>query len=142
MALSSGELQSLWSKVSRLLSETKVFKAPSSDGYTWWVCNDSLPSPHTVTKSKTHTGRYICDKQCVGWKSGNICAHCLAVAEDDKHLVRTTKSRGSSNLTKAVYRGKYKHAGKKKPSDSRRKYGDSVHLPLHKKTDRIPLSDI
>lgn len=62
-ALSTGELQSLWSKASRLLSETKVLKAPSSDGNTWWVCSDSSPLPHIVTKSKTHTGRYMCDKQ-------------------------------------------------------------------------------
>ena len=148
-ALSSGELQSLWSKASRLLNQTKVLKAPSSNENTWWVCSDSSPSPHIiVTKSKGHTGRYMCDKQCVGWKSRNICAHCLAVAEDDKQLetfltwLSTTKSHGSVNLTKAVYHGTYKHAGKKKPPTSRRKYGDSMHLPLHEKTDRIPLSDI
>ena len=144
--LSDGELQSLWSKASRLLSETKVLKAPGPEGNTWWVSSDSSPSPHIVTKSKTNTGRYMCDKQCVGWKSRNICAHCLAVAEDDKQLksfliwFRTTKTPSSTNLTKAVYHGTYKHAGQKKPP--RRKYGDAVHLPLKQKTDRIPLSDI
>ena len=25
----------------------------------------------------------MCDKLCVGWKSRNVCAHCLAVAEDN-----------------------------------------------------------
>ena len=143
--LSDGELQSLWSKASRLLSEAKVLKAPGSDGNTWWVSSDSSPSPHIVTKSKTNTGRYMCDKQCVGWKSRNICAHCLAVAEEDMQLknfliwFRTTKN-PCSNLTKAVYHGTYKHAGQKKPP--RKKYGDAVHLPLDQKTDRIPLSDI
>ena len=144
--LSDDELQSLWSKASRLLSESKVLKAPGSEENTWWVSSDSSPSPHIVTKSKTNTGRYMCDKQCVGWKCRNICAHCLAVAEDDKQLksfliwFRTTKTPSSINLTKAVYHGTYKHAGQKKPP--RRKYGDAVHLPLNQKTDRIPLSDI
>ena len=145
--LSDGELQSLWSKASRLLSEMKVLKAPGSDGNNvWWVSSDSSPSPHIVTKSKTNTGRYMCDKQCVGWKSRNICAHCLAVAEEDMELknfliwFRTTKNPCSTNLTKAVYHGTYKHAGQKKPP--RRKYGDAVHLPLDQKTDRIPLTDI
>ena len=35
--LSDGELQSLWSKASQLVSEAKVLKAPGSDGNTWWV---------------------------------------------------------------------------------------------------------
>ena len=88
----------------------------------------------------------MCDKQCVGWKSRNICTHCIAVAEEDMQLknfliwFRTTKNPCSTNLTKAVYHGTYKHAGQKKPP--RRKYGDAVHLPLDQKTDRIPLSDI
>ena len=62
----------------------------------------------------------MCDNHCVGWKSRNICAHCLAVAEVDKQLkhfliwFRTTKVHCSSNLTKAVYHGTYKHAGQKR----------------------------
>ena len=47
--LSKGELQSLWTKASRLLGEMKVLKAPGSDGNTWWVSSDSSPLPH-VTK--------------------------------------------------------------------------------------------
>ena len=99
--LSDGELQSLWSKAFQL-SKMKVLKVPVSDGNTWWVFSDSSPSPHIVTKSKTNTGRYMCDNHCVGWKSRNIC--CLAVAEVYKQLkhfliwFHTTKS---SNLTKA-----------------------------------------
>ena len=122
--LSNGELQSLWSKASQLLNKMKVLKAPGSDGNTWWVSSDSSPSPHIVTKSKTNTGRYMCDNQCVGWKSRNMCAHCLAAAEDDKQLknfliwFRTTKVHCSTNLTKAVYHGTYKHAGQKKPPSS------------------------
>ena len=72
----------------------------------------------------------------VGWKSRHVCTHCIAVAEDkqlENFLIwfRTTKS--SANLTTAVYCGTYKHAGHKSPP--RRKYGDSVHLPLDQKTE-------
>ncbi len=35
---------------------------------------------------KLDTGRYMCDKQCVGWKSRNICAHCLAVVKTAKEF--------------------------------------------------------
>ena len=78
----------------------------------------------------------MCDKQCIGWKSRNICAHCLAVAEDDKQLKRflirskfwfhTTKTPNSTNLTKAVYHRTYKHAGQK--NLPRKKYGDAVPM--------------
>ena len=52
--LSDGELQSLWSKASLLLSEGKVLKAPGSDSNARWVASDSSPLPHIVTKSKTN----------------------------------------------------------------------------------------
>ena len=146
--LSDGELQSLWSKASRLLSDGKVVQAPGSVSTTRWVASDSSASPHVVTMSKTGKGRYMCDSQCVGWKSRSICAHCLATAEDNNDIFdfllwfRSSKlSKNDGNLTKAVYHGTYKHAGKKQPTRSR-KYGDAVHLPLSEKTDRIPLSEL
>lgn len=73
--LSDGELESLWSKASRLLNDGKVVKAPGSCSKTRWVASDSSASPHVVTLSKTGKGRFMCDGHCVGWKSRGICAH-------------------------------------------------------------------
>ena len=90
-------------------------------------------SPHVVTTSKVNPTRYTCDKQCVGWRAHNICAHCIAAAEDNNELqdflTWFTASKGKKgNLTDAVYHGTYKHAGLKKPP--RRRYGDATHLPV------------
>ena len=94
---------------------------------------------------KANQLRYVCDKQCIGWKTHNICAHYIAVAEDnnelDQFLVWFASSKGKEcNLTNAVYHGTYKHAGSKRPP--RRKYGDINHLPVDHKTDRLPLCDV
>ena len=81
----------------------------------------------------------------MGWRAHNICAHCIAEAEDNNELQEFltwfTASKGKkSNLTDAIYHGTYKHAGLKKPP--RRRYGDTIHLPTEQKTDRLALSDI
>ena len=86
-----------------------------------------------------------CDKQCIGWKAHNLCAHCIAVAEDNnelnQYLAWFASSKGKEfNLTNTVYHGTYKHAGLKKPP--RRKYGDVNHMSVDHKTDRLPLSDV
>lgn len=79
--LSDGQLKAMWMKASRLMSEKKVIKAPDSNPKTRWVSSDSSSSPHVV---KVNPRRYICDKQCVGWKNHNICAHCVAAAESSR----------------------------------------------------------
>lgn len=132
-------------KASRLLNEKKVIKAPGGNPKTRWVSSDTASSPHVVTTSKVNPTRYTCDKQCVGWRAHNICAHCIAAAEDNNELqdflTWFTASKGKkSNLTDAVYHGTYKHAGLKKPS--RRRYGDATNLPAKQKADRLALSDI
>ena len=56
--------------------------------------------------------RYLCDKQCIGWKTRNICAHCIAAAEDNGELegflVWFSSTKGKEcNLTKVVYHDTY-----------------------------------
>ena len=63
-----------------------MVKTPDSNPKTRWVSNDTSPSPHVVSTTKVNRRRYVCDKQCVGWKSYNICARCVATAEDNKEL--------------------------------------------------------
>ena len=143
--LSDGQLEAMWTKASRLLTEKKVLKPPDSNPKTRWVVSDTASSPHVVTTMKANQLRYVCDKQWIGWKTHSICAHCVAVAEDnnelDQFLVWFASSKGKEyNSTNAVYHGTYKHAGSKKPP--RRKYGDVNHLPVDDKTDRLPLCDV
>ena len=143
--LSESLMKLMWKKASRLLNEKKVIKAPGGNPKTRWVSSDTASSPHVVTTSKANPTRYTCDKQCVGWRAHNICAHCIATAEDNNELqdflTWFTASKGKkSNLTNAVYHGTYKHAGLKKPP--RRRYGDATHLPAEQKADRLALSDI
>ena len=84
--LSSGHAEAMWKKASKLLNDLKVIKAPDDNPKTRWVSSDKGSSPHVVTTSKSNPKKYICDKQCVGWKSHNICAHCVATAEDNGDL--------------------------------------------------------
>jgi len=63
-----------------------VIKAPEKNPTTRWVSSDTQSSPHVVTTSKANPHRYVCDKLCVGWKAHNICAHCVAAAEDNSEL--------------------------------------------------------
>ena len=140
----------MWSKASQLLIDGKVITAPestNSTSKTMWVSSATSALPHVVTTSKIGNGRYMCDSQCIGWKTRSICAHCLAAAENNGNLFEfltwfrsSNLSKKDGNLTKAVYHGTYKHAGKKQPS--RRKYGNAVHIPLDEKVDRIPLSNL
>ena len=144
-ALSEGQAQTIWRKAIRLLRENKVIKAPNSNPKTRWVSSDTSISPHVVSTTKVNPRRYVCDKQCIGWKTYNICAHCVATAEDNKELDGFlswfAQSKGKEcNLTNAVYHETYKHAGLKKPP--RRKYGDATHLPTDQKVDRLALHDI
>ena len=95
----------MWKKASHLLSEKKVIKALDSTLKTRWVASDTGSSPHVVTTLKVNQRRYVCDKQCIGWKTHNICAHCVAAAEEDNEFVAWfASSKGKEcNLTKAVY---------------------------------------
>ena len=143
--LSSGHAIAMWKKASKLLENHKVVKAPDGNPKTRWVSSDKGSSPHVVTTSKCNPRRYMCDKQCVGWKAHNICAHCIASAEDnselDQFLTWFASSKGKEGgLTSIVYHDTYKYAGLKKPP--RRKYGDVSHLPVEHKVDRIPLSNL
>ena len=143
--LSEKQAQNKWKKASHLLNDKKVIRAPDSNPKIRWVSSETSSSPHVVTTAKINPRRYVCDKQCIGWKTYNICAHCLATAEDNKELdgflTWFVNSKGKDcNLTKAVYHDTYKHAGLKKPPC--RKCGDAVHLSTDQKNDRLPLGDI
>ena len=72
--LSVGQLEAIWIKASRLLTEKKVIKPPDSNPKTRWVVSDTAPTPHVVTTIKGNKLRYVCDKQCIGWKNHNMCS--------------------------------------------------------------------
>ena len=72
--LSDGQLKAMWAKASRLLTEKKVVKPPDSNPKTRWVVSDTAPSPHVVTTTKANKVRYVCDKQCTGWKTQCMCS--------------------------------------------------------------------
>ena len=78
--LSDAHVKAMWKKATKLLNENKVIKAPDSNPKTRWIASDTTMSPHVVTTSKSNPKRYVCDKECVGWKAHNICAHCIACA--------------------------------------------------------------
>ena len=104
-ALFSTQLEAMWRKASRLLLDKKVIKPPHSNPKTRWVVSDTDSSPHVVTTTKSNPRRYICDKQCLGWK---CCAHCIASAEDngdlDVYLAWFASSKGKEcTLSDTVY---------------------------------------
>ena len=144
-SLSEGLAKAIWKKAFYLLKDEKVIKVLDKSPTTRWVSSDTQLSPH-VTTAKANPHRYLCDKFCVGWKTQNICAHCVAAAQDNNELKEfltwfLTSKGEKCNLTEAVYHNTYKHAGLKKPR-TKRKYGDASHLPTEQKSDRLALNNI
>ena len=50
------------------------------------VLSRSQDVPHHVRSCSD--GQYLCDKNCLQWMSSQICSHTLAVAEENRELLK------------------------------------------------------
>lgn len=81
------------------------------------VKSESKKKPHFVKAGKC--GGYLCDEECLAYKSAKICGHTVAVAVKTgnvQNLLKwhNTKKVGGPNLTYVAEAKKPQSAGKKR----------------------------
>ena len=110
------DLQSLTAKAKQLILEGSIREG--FDPQSFFVKSSSSCNPHTV--KSLSSGKYACDKDCLGYKTRKICAHVLAVACYNKQLAQFIQSfkdgkhDRSRNLTAITTFGVNASAGKKR----------------------------
>ena len=109
----------IWSNAQHYLSDlSAICKSPGEEDV-WLVKSSQGKRPHYVKLSKSNRcNRYICDSDCLAYKSSKICAHSVAVAQKNDHLESFLKwfksQKPQLNLTKLAESGK-PTSGKKGP---------------------------
>ena len=110
----------IWSSAQHYLSDlSAICKSPGEED-AWLVKSSQDKRPHYVKLSKSNRcNRYICDSDCLTYKSSKICAHSVAVAEKNDHLESFLKwfksQKPQLNLTNLAESGKPSTSGKKGP---------------------------
>ena len=128
--LSGKEIQALSTKATQLVEEGSI--RDGFDSQSHFVKSTSSSNPHTV--KKLASGLFACDKECLGYKTRNLCSHVIAVAFHENQLqeflskFKVVKKKRSPNLTALTTFGVNASAGKKRPvaSRSRRKSPDPM----------------
>ena len=77
-SLSKHHLEMLWSKAKVLAEDESAITQAPGDNPAWMVKSTSGRQPHYVKSGKT--GGFICDDQCLSYKSAKICSHSVAMA--------------------------------------------------------------
>lgn len=107
--------ESIWKKAQDLVEdETAIVQAPG-DGNAWCVKSYSNKRPHYVRKSKC--GGFLCDEQCLSYKSMKLCSHTVALAAKLDCMSKFVKwfctMKCKPNFTALAETGKPAIAGKK-----------------------------
>ena len=85
LSLPLATVESMWSKAEEYLkSDCEIVPAPGSDHKAKMVSSHSSNTPHFVRTLSS--GQYVCDSNCLQWKSAQICSHIIAVAEKNSEL--------------------------------------------------------
>ena len=105
----------IWKKAKELVEDdTAIVQAPGEDT-AWCVKSYSNKRPHYVRMAKC--GGFICDEQCLSYKSMKICSHtvalCIKLNCVDKFVKWYRTMKCKPNLTALVDTGKASGAGKK-----------------------------
>ena len=107
----------VWNKANRLSQSSDGMVQCPGDKSSWLVKSESSNRPHFVRSAKC--GGYLCDEECLAYKSTKMCAHTIAVAiktgsvEEYLKWYKTKKGSGP-NFTALAEARKPKSAGKKR----------------------------
>ena len=120
------DLRLLGEKAQRLCREKNIRAGFEKNCFL--VKSESQQTPHMV-KRLADNG-YVCDKQCLGFKSRKICAHTVAVAAHNRNVTGYVKwyqqQEKKDNLTALTTFAVNKSAGAKKPARMRRNKSPDV----------------
>ena len=123
LSLPSHFASSMWNKAQRLCNSDDGMVQCPGDHSSWMVKSDSNTRPHFVRSGKC--GGYMCDEDCLAYKSTKLCAHAVAVAIKtgtlEKYLkwYKTRKGSGA-NLSAIAEAQKPKSCGKKRKGISKK----------------------
>ena len=68
----------MWNKAQKLSTSDNGMVQCPGDSSSWIVKSESNKRPHFVKAAKC--GGYMCDEECLAYKSAKVCAHSVAVA--------------------------------------------------------------
>ena len=95
------------------------------------VLSCSQDVPHHVRSCSD--GQYLCDKNCLQWMSSQICSHTLAVAEENRELLKFlewyVKQGQGPNLSSLGLSGLSKGRGKKGGKPKRQRARSTTPAP-------------
>lgn len=114
LELPSHVRKSMWEKAQDLsMNETNIVQAPG-DQSAYMVKSYSNKRPHYVKMS--HRGGFLCNDQCLSYKSMKICSHIVALAIKENCLNNLLKwyrtMKYTPNFTTLAESGKPSTAGK------------------------------
>lgn len=114
LALPPQVASSLWEKANDLArDETPIVQAPGDD-CAWMVRSSSSKRPHYVKVSKCS---FICDDQCLSYKSMKVCSHTVAIAIKQESIEKFVKwyrtLKHTPNFSALAEAGKPTTTGKK-----------------------------
>ena len=117
-AIAPSTLNNIWKKAEVLVaSEGHIINAPwLSDEKARLVKSSSSPHPHIVKTHKKNNKLYCCDDNCIMFKGFLLCAHVVAVAENNgdlKAFLDTVNGTCGPNLTAIANQGLLNGAGRK-----------------------------
>ena len=89
-------IHAIWMKAEQYLnSENDIVPASGSNKNSMMVASKCSNIPHFVSAGTG--GQYLCDDNCLQWKSSRICSHTVAVAEKNHDLVSFLQWYNASN---------------------------------------------
>ena len=95
------------------------------------VLSCSQDVPHHVRSCSD--GQYLCDKNCLQWMSSQICSHTLAVAEENRELLKFlewyVKQGQGPNLSSLGLSGLPKGRGQKGGNPKRQRARSTTPAP-------------
>ena len=84
-SLPQAVIEQIWTKAEQyLMSNSEIVKAPGNDTKAMMVASRSGQTPHYVRCLQS--AHYVCDNNCLQWKSAQICSHVIAVSEKNGQL--------------------------------------------------------
>ena len=133
-------IQAIWAKAEKYLqSKSDIVPSPGNDSRSMMVVSQSSPTPHCVCGLPT--GQFLCDSNCLQWKSSQICSHVVAVSDKLGELSSFLKwfinTKQQPNVTSLAMHGLPAGRGRKGgvPKRKRRSASD-VHVPRPVLTSR------
>lgn len=106
---------SIWKKANDLVQDEGAIVQAPGDESAWCIKSYSNKRPHYVRKSKC--GGFLCDEQCLSFKSMKLCSHTVALAVKmdctSKFVKWFQTMKRKPNFTALAESGKPATAGKK-----------------------------